>query len=296
MRWSLDDVPIFAAVSDHRSMTTAAEALGLPKSTVSTAISRLEKAVGLRLFERNSRSIRLTEEGAIFLRHAQSILEPVREADAALAGLRAAPSGRLIVALPPAFCQELVAPRLPQFFAAYPEVTLDLVITTRGIELLRDQVDLAVVVGPLADSELVVRTLIAGPLIWVTSPDYARRHDLGHGVTDLRRHVQICETRYAVPRMPVHVDGQATHIDLSARSAQVDSPLVVREAVMHGAGIAPLPQHYCRAQIAAGALVEVFQHVAFNADASTLSVVYPGRRLMSPRLRVFLDFLIEARD
>lgn len=294
MRWSLDDLPIFAAVIEHRSMTAAAEALGLPKSTVSTAIARLERAVGLRLFDRHSRAIRVTEEGATFQLHVQAILEQVREADAALAGLRAEPSGKLSVALPPAFCQELVAPRLPAFHAAYPQVTLDLVITARGLDLLREQVDLAVVVGPLADSDLVVRRLIAGPLAWVCCPAYLRAHDIGHSLEDLRAHVQICETRYALARLPVHVDGVARQIDLSSGVIQVGNPLVVREAVLHGAGIAPLPRHYCRAQIADGSLIEVFPHVAFDADASILSAVYPGRRLVSPRLRVFLDFLVDA--
>ncbi len=294
MRWSLDDLPIFAAVIEHRSMTAAAEALGQPKSTVSTAISRLERAVGLRLFDRHSRAIRLTEEGATFQGHVQAILEQVREADAALAGLRAEPSGKLTVALPPAFCQELVAPRLPAFHAAYPQVTLDLVITARGIDLLREQVDLAVVVGRLADSDLVVRTLYAGPLVWVASPDWLSGRNLGPSLAELRRHVQICETRYALPRLPVQVNGEATHIDLSTGLTQVGNPLVVREAVLNGAGIAPLPRHYCRSQIADGSLIEVFGHVAFEPDASTLSAVYPGRRLVSPRLRVFLDFLVEA--
>ena len=110
----------------------------------------------------------------------------------------------------------------------------------------------------------------------------------------LRRHVQICETRYALPRLPVQVNGEATHIDLSTGLTQVGNPLVVREAVLNGAGIAPLPRHYCRSQIADGSLIEVFGHVAFEPDASTLSAVYPGRRLVSPRLRVFLDFLVEA--
>lgn len=294
MRWTLDDIPLFAAVVEHRGVTAAAEALGRPKSSVSAAVTRLEKALGLRLLDRNSRNVRLTEEGVAFHRHAQLILEQLREADAAVAGLRATPSGRLTAALPPAFCQEIVAPRLGEFHARYPQIELDLIITSHGTDLLRERVDLAVVVGPQADSELVVKTLIVGPLIWVASPAWLERGPPGDTLADLRRQVQFCETRYAVARMPVHVNGQAAVIDLSSGLSMVGNPLVVRDAVLHGAGISALPWHYCREQLARGTLVEVFRHVAFDATASTLSAVYPSRRLMSPRLRVFLDFLTEA--
>ena len=294
MGWKLDDLPIFASVAEHGSITAAADVLGMPKSTVSTVLARLERELGVRLMERNSRNLRLTAEGQTFLRHAQEILEQVHAADATMAGMRAEPTGRLAVALPPAFCQEIVAPRLASFRARYPRIALELVVTSHGADLLRDQVDLAVVVGPLEDSDLVSRTLLAGPLIWVASPGYLARHPLSEGLDALRAHVQICERRYGLPRFPVHWDGEPAQIDLSRGVWHVNSPLVVREAVLAGAGIAPLPQHYCRSQIAHGRLIQVFPQVTFDIAASTLTAVCLSRRLMSPRLRVFLDFLGEA--
>jgi len=294
VKWNIDDVPVFVAVVEQRSMTAAAEVLDMPKSTVSTTIARLEKALGLRLFDRDSRSLRITAEGASFHRHAQMILEQVREADATVAGLRADPAGLLTVAMPPAFCQEIVAPRLPEFRAAYPKIDLEILITNSGMGLLRDTVDVAVVVGPMVDSDMVTRTLIAGPLICVASPGWLARHEQRPGLEDLRAQIMFCETRYGLPRMAVHVHGQAQQIDLATGISHVDSPLVVRDAVVNGGGISLLPRHYCRAQIAAGTLVEVYEHVAFDVAASTLSAVYLSRRLMSPRLRVFVDFLAEA--
>ena len=106
MRWTIDDVPVFVAVVDQNGVTAAARALGMPKSTVSKALSRLEEALGLRLIERNSRNLRVTGEGETFYRQAVLIMEQVREADAAMAGLNAVPSGRLVAALPPALCQD----------------------------------------------------------------------------------------------------------------------------------------------------------------------------------------------
>ncbi|GAB4260223.1 MAG: LysR family transcriptional regulator [Pararhodobacter sp.] len=293
MKWKIDDVPIFVAVVEKNGISAAATALGMPKSTVSTAISRLEHGLGLRLIERDSRNIRVTGEGEAFYRRCLRIVEQVREADAAMAGHTAVPAGLLKVALPPAFCQEILAPRLARFRALFPGVDLDLYITTHGIEMIRDQVDVAIVVGPLEDSELIARPLITGPLIWVSSPDYAPRVRDALGARDICQHVQICERRYGVSRLPVHIDGKAAHLDLSRGLTHVNDPLVVRRAVMSGAGISLLPRHYCREQLSDGSLIAVCTHVTFDLSASRLTAIYPSRQFMPPRVRVFLEFLQE---
>ncbi|GKY88026.1 LysR family transcriptional regulator [Sinisalibacter aestuarii] len=294
MNWNMDDLPVFVAVVEQRGVTAAARALSMPKSTVSAALSRLEQGLGLRLVERNPRGLRLTSEGETFFRRAQLILDEAREADAAMAGLSAVPRGRLAVALPPAFAQEMVAPRLAAFRARHPEIELELVVTGHGLELLRDRVDLAVVVGPLEDSELISRRLLGGRLIWVASPAYAAAHEIGPELDAVARHVQILETRYAQARLPVHVAGQARRIDLSRGVTQVNDPLVVRRAVLAGAGITLLPERYCRDQLAEGSLVELCRDVRVDRAAAMLSVVYASRRHLSPRLRAFLDFLTES--
>jgi len=290
LKWKLDDVPVFVAVVDTMGITAAAEALNMPKSTVSTAISRLEQGLGLKLLERTSRNLRVTEEGDAFYRRAQHIMEQVREADATLAGMHAEPQGRLTVALPPAFCQEIVAPRISAFQAQFPNIDLEIITTADGFRLLNENADVAVVVGPLEDSEYISKTLLAGPLIWVTSPDYLARHRIGPDIDAIRSHVRICESRYGLARMPVHTEDRRTHIDLAHGISHVNDPLVVRRAVLAGAGLAPLPRHYCRDHIAEGTLVEVCGHVKFDRSASSLTVVYPSRKLLSPRTRAFVDF------
>lgn len=294
MRWTIDDVPVFVAVVDQKGVTAAARTLGMPKSTVSKALSRLEEALGLRLIERNSRNLRITSEGETFYRQAVLIMEQVRETDAAMAGLNAVPSGRLVAALPPALCQELVAPNLASFRARYPAVELDLIVTSHGVDLLRDQVDIAVVVGPQADSDLISRTLYSGPLIWVASPDYIAVNPLGNDTDDLLAHIQICEKRYGLARLPVRVDGEAVHMDLARGVTHVNDPISVRAAVLGGCGVTLLPEIYCRGQLRRGELARVAEHITLDLSASVLSVVYPGRRLISPKTRAFLDFLDEV--
>lgn len=291
MKWHLDDIPVFLAIIEQGGITAAAQALDAPKSTVSATLSRLEHGLGLRLIERSSRSLRVTAEGEAFYRQALLIMEQARETEALMAGLGAAPKGRLTVALPPAFSQELVAPSLSMFCSRYPGIELEIVVTSHGAALVRDRVDLAVVVGTLEDSELVSLPLISGELAWIASPAWLTGNTPGQSLDEIRRQVQICETRYAQRRMPVTVDGESGFIDLARGIARVNDPLVVRAVVAGGGGISVLPRHYCTKPQAAGQLVEILQHVRLDQASSSLTAIYPNRRLLSPRVRVFLDFL-----
>ena len=295
MKWHLDDLPIFLAVVEQSGISAAARALGAPKSTISAALSRLESGLGVRLLDRSTRTLRLTAEGEAFRRQAQLIVEQAKEADTLMGGLVAKASGRLTVALPPAFAHDLVAPLLPRFRARHPDVDLEIVVTTQGAAMVRDRADLAVVVGALEDSELVSRTLLEPELIWVASPKWLRAHPLGQTLEAVRAQVQICETRYALRRMPLHVHGEETYIDLSRGVMKVNHPLVVRRVLLEGGGISLLPRPYCAEALAQGRLVQVLSHIRFAQVGSRLTVVYPSRRLLSPRVRVFLELLGELQ-
>lgn len=299
MKWHLDDAPVFLAIVEQGGISAAARVLGSPKSTVSTTLARLEAGLGLRLLDRSSRSLRLTAEGEAFQQQAQLLVEQAREADALMAGLGAAPAGRLTVALPPALTQDLVAPRLHEFTARYPDLQLEVVVTTQGAAMVRDRVDLAVVVGSLEDSDLVSRTLMEPELIWVASPAWLQRQGGFCAADDpplesLRAQVQVCETRYAQRRLALQVQGRDATLDLSKDLIKVNDPLVVRRMVLAGAGVTLLPRQYCAEWLHRGELVQVWHHVRFAQAGSRLTAVYASRRLQSPRVRVFLDFLVEV--
>ncbi|WP_322994422.1 LysR family transcriptional regulator [Castellaniella sp.] len=294
MKWNLDDLPVFVAVIGQNGISAAARELDMPKSTVSTALTRLEQALGLRLIDRSSRSLRVTAEGEAFHRRALLILEQAREADDLMAGLGSVPTGRVSVALPPAFSLDVVAPRLPEFRARHPGLELDIIVTSQGAALVRDRVDLAVVVGILEDSELISRTLIEGRLIWVASPAWLSTHLLGETLDAVSLQIQICEARYAQRRTPVQVHGEAAYMDLARGITQVNDPLVVLRTVMAGGGVSMLPHQYCVGPLREGRLVEVLPHIRLSRSSARLTAVYPGRRLLSPRVRVLLDFLLEV--
>ena len=167
MKWNIDHLPVFLAVAEIKGITAAASALDMPKSTVSRTLSRLEEDLDIRLFDRNTRQMRLTAEGELFLTHAQLVMEQVETTNQALAGLRHIPSGVLKVSMPMAFSRDIVGPRLAQFREKYPEVILQIMVTPHTVNLLREDLDLAFVVGEQDMSDMVIRKRASNTLIAV---------------------------------------------------------------------------------------------------------------------------------
>ena len=291
MKWSIDDAPLFIAIVRHKGLTAAADNLGIAKSTLSKALTRLEKGLNLRLIERNSRSLRITPEGDAFYQQCLQIMEQVREADHVMEDLGAEPKGKLRVALPIAFSRDYVARRLPEFCQRFPKVELEIIITSHPVDIIRNHIDLAVVVGAQNDSELIMRPLHEGRLVWVSSPQYVAQHELGSTLDHLRSHIRLCEQRYASARFPVNINGQHAQLDLTDGVVHINDPISVREAVLSGWGVSLLASQYCRPQIERGELVPVFEHIGFEASAARLSAVYPGSRVTSAKIKAFLGFL-----
>ncbi len=292
MNWQIDDVPIFAAVVERNGISAAARHLGISKSTVSKALARLEKGLGLKLVERNPRDLRVTSEGQAFYRRAQRILDEVAEANSIMSGLGGAPAGRVTVSMPFAFSREILSPRLADFHQRYPNISVEIIACIRPEDRIGSQADIAVVTGTVAGSDLALRTLCEGRLIWVCAPQYAAKLAPDLSVESLLPHVRVCEDSYA-RRMMVLVDGVRRRIDLSRETTAISDPVSVRNVLQHGGGVSFLPEWYCRAALQDGRLVQVCPHIAFEDKAAALSAVYPSRRRVPARVGALLDFLAE---
>ncbi len=290
--WDIDLLPIFVAVVEHKGVTAAAKYLQMPKSSVSKSLTRLEDSLGLRLLERNSRNIRVTSEGEVLYQQSLRILEEVHEASSLMAGFAAHPCGKLVVALPIAFTREFIAPKIAEFCHLYPDIDLEVLVDSRPVDIIHEQIDLAVVIGALEHSDLIVRTLYESRLTCVTTPEYAAMHQLQSPEANLEDHINICETRYALSKFPIRKEGKKKNIDLKARTVKMNDPISVREAVLNGFGVAVLPDQYCHKLLQAGKLINVFKDVEFDISAAVLSVVYPSRRLVSNKTQAFLAFLM----
>ncbi|RVU05708.1 LysR family transcriptional regulator [Novosphingobium umbonatum] len=291
MRWQLDDLSYYCAIVETGGVTAAARRLDCPKSTVSKALTRLEHDLGMRLVERSSRALRITQEGEAFHARASSILELATETDAFMQGLRAAPSGKVRLAAPPAFCREILSPRLVDFVARYPAIELDIITNLSQPDVTGGACDLAVVAGMQPDSGLSQRHLLGGRLIWITSPAYAQAHDIRPDSTPDFGHIKLVESRYNSQALSLRVHGETQKLALGRKVMQITDPLAVRAAVEAGLGVSFLPDRYCHAGLSNGSLTQVWTTASFDQEAARMTIIYPGQRLLSPRYRAVIDFL-----
>lgn len=286
----LTDLRAFARIADLGSVSGAARSLGSPKSSVSRSLARLEEAVGAVLIERSTRHLRLTDAGLLLQRHARRILDDVGEAENAIGGLVGAPRGTLRVSAPFTFAAGPLAPMLPPFLARHPEVRVVLTVDNRPIDLLTEEVDVAIRIGPLRDSGLIARRLATFALWPCASPAYLAERGTPETVADLGRHVLIAhaDRRWT---WRARTPAGAVHEIETEPGTVVPEPAVVRTMLIGGAGIGWLPDFHAADAIADGTLVRVLP----DHDGDTTvdaHALYPSHRSLSAKVRVFVDALV----
>lgn len=287
----LIDLRAFARIADLGSISGAARALRMPKSSVSRSLARLEESVGAVLVERSTRHMRLTDAGLLLLqRHARRILDDVGEAENAVGGLIGAPRGDLRISAPFTFAAGPLAPMLPGFMARYPEVRILLTVDNRNVDLLNEAIDVVIRIGPLVDSDLVARRLAAFELWPCASPAYLTERGAPAVPCDLHTHVVVGHSeRERLWRFSRKTGGdqEATFEAI----AVVPEPAVLRAMLIGGAGIGILPDFHAREAIAAGSLVRLFPD--WSCGAVDAHALYPSHRSLSAKVRVFIDAMIE---
>ncbi|MET3722832.1 LysR family transcriptional regulator [Sphingomonas trueperi] len=284
----LSDLRAFVRITDLMSVSAAARALGLPKSGVSRALARLERDLGTLLVDRSTRHLRLTDAGTLFRPHALRILADVEEATTAMDGLGGIPAGTLRVSLPYTVATALVAPMLPKFMAAYPQVCVVLAVENRFVDMPAEAADLLIRVGPLVDSDLIARRLLVSESWLCASPGYLAAHGSPAGVADLAAHTLI---GYSERPMSYRDDvaDEPGCIELTPSVAISDSAALL-PIVLDDAGIAKLPDFLAAPHIADGRLIRLWPGA--SGDQTVLHAVYPSHRSLSAKVRVFIDALI----
>ncbi|UDF32650.1 UNVERIFIED_ORG: LysR family transcriptional regulator (plasmid) [Roseateles sp. XES5] len=286
----IDLFRIFVRVVDCSSFTRAADMLGLPRSSVSAAVQELEGRVGARLLHRTTRVVSPTQDGAAFYERCLRLIADVEEAENVFRQT-AAPSGRLRIDVPGRIGRLVLAPALPEFLDAYPEIDIDLGVTDRAVNLVEDSVDCVLRVGPLADSGLIARTLGDLPLINVASPAYLRRHGVPETPDALHDHLAI---NYASPSSG-RIEAWEWVEDGARRTRPMRSRVAVNSAEAYiaccvaGLGLIQIPAYDVRHHLDAGELVEVMP--SYRAEPMPMTLLYPHRQHLSRRLQVFADWL-----
>jgi DNA-binding transcriptional LysR family regulator len=287
----LDLFRIFTRVVECASFTRAAGTLGLPRSSVSTAVRDLEMRVSARLLHRTTRQVAPTQEGAAFYERCLRLLAEIEETENLFRHAAAAPRGKLRLDVPGRIGRLIVAPALPAFLERYPELEIELGVTDRAVNLIEEDVDCALRVGPLSDSSLIARKLGELDLINVASPAYLSRHGMPARPADLGQHRVV---RYASPTSGrvepwEWLDNGALRSRPLAGSVTVNNAEAYLACCLAGLGLIQVPAYDVRAHLARGELVEVLPK--HRAAPMPITLLYPHRRPLARRIQVLLDWV-----
>jgi DNA-binding transcriptional LysR family regulator len=289
---TLAEMSVFSKVVAAGSLSAAARELGLSPAVISRRLAALESRLGVRLINRTTRSLHLTDEGATYYDTCARLLAEIEEADAAVAAGRAEPRGPLKVALPASFGHLHVAPLVPRFAARYPNVQLALSLSDRTVNVIEEGFDLAVRIADLADSSLAARKLAPNRRVVCASPDYLKRNGTPHTPQDLVGHNCLTTTDFAMTWDYKDPEERSGAVRVSGRYA-CDNWEVLREWALAGLGIALKSTWDIRQQLEDGSLVPLFPGYTFASDVA-IYAVYPHRRFLPAKTRAFIEFLADS--
>ena len=286
---------VFSKVVQGGSLSAAARELGISPAVVSRTLAAMEARLGVRLINRTTRSLHLTDEGASYYETCSRILAEIEEADAAAAARRVEPQGMLRVALPASFGLNHIAPLIPRFAERYPKVELALSLSDRSVSLVEEGFDLAIRIAELKDSSLAARKLAPNRRVVCASPAYLRQHDAPKTPQDLAQHnclIATWEQGMAMTweyKTPV---GKRGSVRVTGRYA-CDNWEVLREWAVAGLGVALKSTWDVRKHLEDGSLVPLMPGYDFSSDVG-IYAVYPHRRHLPAKTRMFIDFLAES--
>jgi DNA-binding transcriptional LysR family regulator len=285
----IDAMQAFIAVSDLKGFAPAARKLGLSASGLTRLIAALEERLGARLLQRTTRSVTLTDAGARYLERVRRIITDVEEAEGAVEGERTKPSGRLVVSAPVGFGRLHVAPMVSAYLKRYPEVSCELRLSDRIINLVEDGVDLAVRIGHLADSSLVARHVGEMRRIVVASNGYLKRRGEPKTPEAIASHQTIqFSAMSGSPEWQFVVQGREFRVTLTPRLITNSADAAIQHAEQ-GGGLTSVLAYQAADSIRAGRLKVVL--AKFERPPLPIHIVYPTSRLLSAKVRSFIDLV-----
>lgn len=290
----LNAMALFVKVAENKSFSATAKRLNVPISTVSRKVSGLEKALGVRLLERSTRQLRLTELGQAYYSYCRRGLEEIETGALMLHERQADISGSLRLSIPPGMSGELVVPLVSAFQATYPAVTVKILITERNVDFIEDTVDLALRVGELKDSSLVARPLCSYRHVLVSSPDYLNAFGTPSHPDDLQAHRMIVFGGWFNNVSLDLVNNNNVHKVKIQEVLALNDYAGILSAITAGQGIAEIPSTICGEALLDGRLVEIIPE--WRLPSTTLSAVYPSSRNLSRIVQLFKDFCVEHVD
>ena len=287
---NLSDIAVFVQVVDSGSFTSAAERLELSKSVISKYVTRLEDRLGARLLNRTTRRLSLTEAGRILYSRSQRGLEEIEAAEMEVSRLQQAPRGKLRFNTPMSFGILHIAPALRDFQQAYPDVSIDMNLEDRQVDLVEEGYDLAIRIAELPDSSLVARRLGPCRHVICAAPEYLEKFGTPRTPDELKNHNTLTYGYHDTPREWRLLASDGRYLTVTVNSnMHMNNSLALREAVLQGAGIVLTPTFIVGPDIRAGRLRSLLPN--YRMLELSIYAVYPQRQHLSPKVRAFVEFM-----
>ncbi len=291
----LNGIAVFVEVVNNGSFTKTAERTGHSSSHISKQINKLEDRLGVRLLNRTTRVLSLSPEGEHYFQQCQQILHDAEQAENTISGKNTQPRGTLRISCPVSFGLSRLAPVLSKFSAAYPDIKLDLELNDQRIDMIAEGFDLLVRASatPLEDSNLISRPFFRSQGVVIASPEYLKQYGTPLHPKELAQHKTISYSNLKQPNTWNFIDQ-----DNKRFSIKVDSHILSNSSQMEialctsGQGIAIMPSFNLNGEIERGELVELFAD--FPKPPIDIHLVYPSKKHLSPKVRSFIDFVVEA--
>lgn len=284
---------LFANVVDHSSFSAAARSIGVSPSAVSKQISKLEERLGVRLLNRSTRSISLTQEGQSFYERCSNVAAEVSAAEELLSSMGSRPTGKLRVTATVAFAKRQLIPLMPAFLERYADIELEMELSDRAIDFSSNGYDLAIRFSEqIEQTSVVARKLAVNKRVACASPAYLSRNGVPQKPEELAEH--NCLRLSAIEDWnDWHFERGGEELVVPARgNFSVNTADAIYYAVKSGLGIARLPTYMVASDIASGKLIRLFPDIL--EDDASIYAVYASRHQLSPKIRVFIDYLVEA--
>ena len=281
----LDGIAVFVKVVQAGSFSQAAKLLNMPNSTVSAKVAALEKRLGVTLLQRTTRRLHLTEPGAGYFRRCLQALEGLQAAESELESERSETKGVLRLTAPVELGRSALPPVLDVLLKRHPAIEIDLIITNRLVDLVAENIDVAVRAGPLKDSALIAKRFVLGQFGLWASPSYLKNNSVPRNPNELKEHDCLRFAPFTGRKLQLTNGRERAQIALAGRITADDFEALRALAVL-GWGIALLPSFLCAEEAKERKLVSVLPN--WRGDSVTISVVYPAQRFVSPKIRAFI--------
>ncbi|ASP40424.1 LysR family transcriptional regulator [Bacterioplanes sanyensis] len=293
----IDSLQTFVAVVRSRNFTNAADALGVTPSAVSKQISGLEERLGVRLLNRTTRSVSPTEAGQLFYQHCENILESITEAEKLVTDFDVTPRGKLRITAMSNFGRRELARIFGDFSERYPDISFELHISDRPVDIVKEGYDFALRIGSLEDSRLIAKPVAEQKIAVCASPAYLEQWGKPASLEDLQQHriLVVANAEYArINWLRQFEKDHGFSLSTIERKLTVNDIDLVYEACLAGMGITALPTYIAEQHLQNGELVELFGEV--DIPVRTIKVVFPQNRYLANKSRAFLDFITAYFD